>query len=402
LRDGEKLKIFCPVCGQHYRGELSYIGRKIKCVNCQVKFRVKAPAEPHRNRGKLICPHCWKRFNEDELLSISRHPFLTGDPVLGELVEKRFKAAVFDSNGVPLDERGEPSPERACPVCHLRFPEILTDDPLFFAAISGAPFCGKSQYLKGLVKRCKQIFNPLFNGSFFAVDPVMDKEINRGRASDFPHRLKLNGMDMKLPHPCLYGLHYSGELQENNRCLVFYDTDGKNLLPGTDDPCFPVSGHLSRTDGIIFLLDPFEELQPGQYAPENILAEELRRYRNLNNLAAGERGGVPLVIGISKFDLTESEIHPVLEDFQVARDGMLDMNGIGELSRQMRELLMKYFPEVVQVAEEHVRNVYYLPVSTSSHFLEERVWACAETPLLVLLAEAGLLPRIPLQGEGVS
>ena len=66
-------------------------------------------------------------FNEDELLSIARHPFLTGDPVLGELAEMRFKPEVFDSNGIPLDERGEPSPDRACPVCHLRFPEKLTD-----------------------------------------------------------------------------------------------------------------------------------------------------------------------------------------------------------------------------------------------------------------------------------
>ena len=105
FRDGSKLKIICPGCRQRYKGEYSYINHKIKCVNCNTKFRVKEPSDHHKNRGNLICPHCWKRFNEEELLSIARHPFLTGDPILGELAEQRFKAEVFDSNGIPLDER---------------------------------------------------------------------------------------------------------------------------------------------------------------------------------------------------------------------------------------------------------------------------------------------------------
>src|SRR5262249_7482489 len=55
---------------------------------------------------RTTCPHCWTAFPPEEVLWISAHSDLLGDPRLGPEQQQRFLPTRFDVEGNALDAKG--------------------------------------------------------------------------------------------------------------------------------------------------------------------------------------------------------------------------------------------------------------------------------------------------------
>ena len=77
----------------------------------------------------IICPHCWHRFDVGEFLFIARHQSLIGDSVLGADAPQRFLPSRFTPEGNAIDAAGMSCPDMACPRCHLRIPQAVSEMP---------------------------------------------------------------------------------------------------------------------------------------------------------------------------------------------------------------------------------------------------------------------------------
>ena len=98
-----------------------------------------AQTEPIRLLTRATCPHCWETFPPDQVLWISEHVELLGDPMLGPERQQRFLPSRFTVDGDAIDARGMTCRSLACPHCHLSIPRAMLEmEPLFFS-ILGSP-----------------------------------------------------------------------------------------------------------------------------------------------------------------------------------------------------------------------------------------------------------------------
>ena len=88
----------------------------------------------HLAEPKIVCPHCWANFYQDEAKYIATHPKLYGDDVLGDAFHRRLtkQEVNWSRDGVMSDPQGGKVTEQACPVCHLQIPpDVLSRRPIF-------------------------------------------------------------------------------------------------------------------------------------------------------------------------------------------------------------------------------------------------------------------------------
>jgi DNA-directed RNA polymerase subunit RPC12/RpoP len=161
---------YCPHCSQKYSGSDTWLGREINCTRCNRTFIADQSVQPQKSApkpqaetqaqaakpastapassnnlqeyvdwenssGELICPHCWVRFNSDQLLYIASHPALTGDTVLGSMAQKRFAPTIFNARGQALDEMAQATSDLACPRCHLKIPATVIDEKSYYFSL---------------------------------------------------------------------------------------------------------------------------------------------------------------------------------------------------------------------------------------------------------------------------
>ena len=62
--------------------------------------------EPIRLLTRVTCPHCWETFPPEQVLWISEHVELLGDPMLGPERQQRFLPSRFTVDGDAIDARG--------------------------------------------------------------------------------------------------------------------------------------------------------------------------------------------------------------------------------------------------------------------------------------------------------
>lgn len=458
-QDGE-LKFACPGCRQRYRGAAAeYRGAELECGSCGIRFRVPAGVSPAAvpeeapdlseeiPEGEITCPHCWKSFPREFLMYISSHPALAGDPVAGEFEQRRFRPAVFNTVGQPLDAYGLPCTDMACPHCHLRIPAAIIDLPSHYFSIVGAPSSGKSYYLTALVHQLRRVLPESFGCSFFDVDPQLNAVIDSyessifmavdpGRVatlpktqqtgSDFSNQVLLNQVPTELPKPFVFelkSLTYGKAGTDAN--VIFYDNAGEHFQPGADVLVNPATQHLACSDGIIFLFDPLNDAvmrricdpadpQLGSSFKVTdqtvLLAEMINRIRRHRNLSAAESCRIPLVIAVAKYDAwcdrfarRPREIETIVEDGDAPR-ARLALGRVLDISFSLREFLLEFVPGLVNTAESFFEQVYFVPVSNFGHpasrdevsggigiipGMLDPVWV--EVPFLLLLAELGLL-----------
>src|SRR5262249_26839008 len=145
----------------------------------------------------------------------------------------------------------------------------------------------------------------------------------------------------------------------------------------------PCANHLALSRALLFLFDPAQDrkfreacrgqtqAQVGRMAPSQqitILNEVARRVRDYRGLKPSQLYDCPLIIVLTKLDAWS----PLLDGddginpWRSPRPGTtagLDLDRILERSRGLRDLMMRYCPDVVAAAEGFARDVTYIAVS---------------------------------------
>ena len=350
------------------------------------------PAQEHEET--LRCPCCWELFAPADILSISSHPSLLGDPILGEDAMLRFIPEKRNAHGLPLDSHGCSCNEYACPHCHRKLPPFFTSTQQHIFSLVGVPAAGKSYYLTALVHELETLFPREFGMAFRDADPITNEPLNEMRMRLFTartpqeayiakthmqgrlyHKVWRQGLFANMPRPFIYNLNKGADTHS----LVLYDNAGEDFQPGRDNLLFPGSHHLTVASGILFLFDPtanpgFRQLlqestdpqlrnnlyRPGRQAM--LLAESEMRLRTRLNLPPSEKLDIPLAIIIGKSD---TWIHllgpePLLP---ATRNGMFMPEHININSARLRQLIFSIAPHICTNAEAISSNVRYFAAS---------------------------------------
>jgi hypothetical protein len=362
---------------------------------------------------RTTCPHCWHGFPPEDVLWVSSHTDLLGDPRLGPEKQQCFLPTRFGLDGNARDSHGVTCTNLACPNCHLSIPRGLLEMEPFFVSILGAPGCGKSYLLSALTWGLRQVLPRDFALNFQDADLVANAPLNEYEQSlflnpqqdeqvplaDLIRKTELQGQlydtvtfgnqSVSFPRPFLFSLtpadrHPNAATGEKlSRMLCVYDNAGEHFQPGMDTTHSQATRHLTQSRVLMFLFDPTQDqrfrerlqgkdtsLPAGTFTSrqELVLLEVASRVRRLTNLPQSVRHPHPLFVLVTKYDVWSGLLGgKVITDdpWKTTRQQIagLDTERIGETSVQVRRLLMETCPELISAAEGFCDPVVYLPVS---------------------------------------
>jgi hypothetical protein len=362
--------------------------------------------------ARTICPHCWVPFSPEDVLFISAHADLVGDPRLGAERQQRFRPTRFDLAGNALDARGLPCNALACPRCHLPVPHALLETEPAFVSILGTVACGKSFFLATLTWALRQVLTRHFALTFTDADPAANRLLSDYEEQLFLHpapdtpvpvgdlihktltqgdgydTVRYGSQEVSYPRPFLFSVrpqrrHPNGAAAAQfSRLLCLYDNAGESFQPGAETTRSPVTQHLAHSRLLLFLFDPTQDARfrklcrpaGGRAAAwggptsrqETVLLEAAARVRRATGLSQNARHKRPLIVVLTKHDAWSGllgERTPAEPWAQSNNLAALDVGGIEHRSRQARDLLQHTCPEIVTAAEEFAREVVYVPVS---------------------------------------
>ena len=343
--------------------------------------------------GEFTCPVCWLRFDRGDVMHISVHGSLLGDPMLGDAALQRFHATRFNDRGQALDPMGIPAPDMACPHCRRKLPPGFLDLPHHIFSIIGAPSAGKSYYLSVLVKMLAASLYQNFGISFRDADPSENVLLNDMKTQLFSaatpqeaalaktqlegamyERLPRFGRKVALPRPFIFQL---GKHPDPGFSIVFYDNAGEHFEPTRNSSDSPGAQHIAAASGLFFLFDPLThpvfrrklgEIDDPQMSQrrsdqqEIILAECEARLKAIMGIESGQRVATPLAIIVGKCDTWLHLLGPQPLGDPV-RDGALDLGVILANSARVRALLLELAPEIVANSEAISNEVVYFAAS---------------------------------------
>jgi hypothetical protein len=365
-------------------------------------------------RSRITCPHCWSNFATEEVLWLTEHEELRGDPMLGLDAQQRFLPTRFDVCGNAIDPQGMMCQAIACPKCHLTIPRVLVDMAHIFLSILGIPSCGKSYFLASMAWQLRQTLPRYFRVAFGDADPISNEILNHYERQQFfnPDREAVVKLDkteeqgywydsvrygeqtVNYPRPFLFSLQpMEGHPRFSNasevaRVLCMYDNEGESFQPGRDTAASPVTRHLARSQVLFYLFDPTQDprfraacqgkSQDPQivsnraqvYRQDVVLHEAASRVRKFTGLKHGERHNRPLIIVVTKYDAWAALIPGLLDSppFKPQKQSemyALDWDRVIATSKQVRDLLWQYAAEMVSGAEGFAQEVIYVPVSAT-------------------------------------
>jgi hypothetical protein len=368
---------------------------------------------------QLTCPHCWERFAPEQVLWVSEHVDLLGDPLLGPESQQRFLPSRYTLEGDAIDAKVMTCRTMACPQCHLPVPRAMLEMEPLFVSILGAPASGKSYFLTAMTWQLRQVMARHFKIAFTDADPAANRALN-----DCEEALFLNPDDSEIaplgglirktelqgelydtvvygqqtvnyPRPFLFTMqpqegHPGGEPASLSRMLCLYDNAGEHFQPGQDSASSPVTRHLARSQAILFLFDPTQDVRfravcsgigtarATQRASrlsrqETILNEAAARIRRHTGLSQGSKFDRPMVVVLSKLDEWSHLFGPDDEGDPWRSRGNLtgvDVVRIERRSGRLREILLKYCPETVTAAEAFAKDITYIAVSSLGSCVE--------------------------------
>jgi len=366
----------------------------------------------------ITCPTCWHSFSPAEALFEARHPELIGDPVLGTNEYLRFLPTRFTVKGEALDPKGVPTPQLACPRCHLHISDALLEVPPLFISIVGSPASGKSYFLTAMTWELRRLL-PRARLSFSDADPeansaIMEYEHSlflnanpdqptaiRKTETDDPRLHKtarIDGVDSRFPLPLQFTVWPTVDHPNHRqpyrvgRVLVFYDNAGEDCLPGAEPTSASVVQHLAQSSILFILFDPTQDphfrklcdkhdpqlahgLRPdaakgaAYIRQEMILKEAAVRIRRYLGLSQSDRLQRPLVVILGKFDmLSKATGISIDEEPYSGGNGneplLTNLQRIEETSGAVRQLFQEICPEFVATADSLSEIVRFIPVSS--------------------------------------
>ena len=370
-------------------------------------------------RGRVTCPHCWEGFPPVQALWIAEHPDLIGDPRLGRDQPQRFLPTRFDIAGAAIDAKGFACHGLACPRCHLPIPRVLFETEALFLSVLGAPACGKSYFMASMTWRLRSLLPQRFALAFGDGDPLFNHRLNESESIQFlnPDPDALVAIAKTETSGDLYSSVLHGDQVVNylrpfifsikpleghpshasaaavSKVLCLYDNAGESFLPGADTAANPVTRHLARSQAILFLFDPTQDVRfrracagktndpqmaertrqgsrESTIRQETILIEAAQRIRRYAGLAENAKHSQPLIVAVTKYDCWAPLLSPggLPEPWKPNAAGSLFAvrhREIEQVSLVLRDLLWRLSPEFVAAAEGFANEVLYVPVSAT-------------------------------------
>jgi len=368
----------------------------------------KTPSAPQTAQvesfGDILCPHCWWKFNYEEILYIAEHPDLVGDPICGEGVQKRFLPEKFTSTGKAIDMKGMPCADMACPKCHVFIPKIALkkNDPMIFSIV-GAPNSGKSFLLTSMIYMLRQILPTKFNismvdadpkanfmihdyeNTFFYSDPEKPVSLNKTEEQgDLYNKVIFDDVVINLPKPIflqMSRMDQEGDDKNLTKTIVMYDNSGESFQPGKDTINNPATLHLGHSESIFYLFDPLQNpmfkamirnSSNNQIEKTNIASrQEILLDEMVNRIEKNTNAERPfqksIYILVTKFDLWKDlvKIDVPANPWEMDENGVfsLKVDSMYNSSLAVRAILEKVCPQLVHSAEANFDKVVFIPVS---------------------------------------
>lgn len=365
---------------------------------------------------KVVCPHCWAEFASEDAVWIATHASLYGDVKLGESELRRFLPSRFTPDNRAIDPEGSEATETGCPQCHLKIPRRLFEIPVAFFSILGAPGSGKSYLLASMIWQARRSMAERFQMLLTDADAAMNARLIEYEERQFLsispdeltwlpkteeqgtlyNRVQMADRVVNLPRPFLFTLS-PGEGHPNedkkatlSRVLCLYDNAGESFLPGADESTGPVTGHLARSEALLFCFDPTQDPRfraacagmsndpqmtgagrsGGQtIRQDSILLEAINRVRQKAGMREDEKIGATLVVLVTKWDAWKKLLPDITTDppfGNVNRDReAIDEDRILQTSGKLRDLLRRTCPELTAAAATVSSEVIYMPVSAT-------------------------------------
>ncbi len=366
----------------------------------------------------VICPYCWQAWEPEDSVWVSRHRDLIGDPRLGVDAPLRFLPTRFNARGLAIDARDQVCTEIACPRCHLALPRLFLEYKSLFVSIVGAPGSGKSFFLGAAVHQLRTMLARQFMLSFQDADPernmtVTDYENALFQQPDIDKPVQVANLIRKTQfgdgaadtyYPVRYGTHErrqprpfsflidtlpghpsTEKAKRFGRIMCLYDNAGESYLPTRQDLfAEDMTAHLTRSKFLLFLFDPLQDMnfyrevekrvgplesgvrfQSAQYV---VLNEAARRVKQLLGGSQSTLHEAPLLVLVSKWDVWRTLLPDInaLEPVRATASGLcgLDVKQVEDASDQIRALLNRLCPTIVQTAESFCREVRYIPITS--------------------------------------
>jgi hypothetical protein len=368
--------------------------------------------------SQVTCPHCWERFAPEQVLWVSEHVDLLGDPLLGPEQQQRFLPSRFTIDGDAIDSKGMTCRTLACPQCHLPIPRAMLEMEPLFVSILGAPASGKSYLLTTMTWQLRQILPLIFKVAFTDADLASNRALNECEESLFLHshesaliplgslirKTELQGelydtvaygqQTVSYPRPFLFTMqpredHPGGEATTPARMLCLYDNAGEHFQPGQDTTSSPVTRHLAQSRAVLFMFDPTQDPRflaacrgadaggKAQRAArlsrqETILNEAASRIRRHAGLSHGSKYERPMVVILSKFDQWSHLLDQNVDEPWKTQGNLIYINmyKIDHTSMRLRQIVMQYCPETVAAAEAFAKNITYIAISSLGEQVE--------------------------------
>jgi len=397
--------------------------------------------------SKITCPHCWHQMAPADVLWVSQHQELLGDPVVGPEAAKRFLPSRFSAQGQAVDARGQVCQLLACPKCHLHLPRVLVHHEPLFLSIIGGPSSGKTWLLTSMTWQLRRTLSNRFHLLFNDADPLANLMLNENegklflsdtpdipvnlfkteeKGAGFYDEIMLAGQPMQLPKPFIFTMtpspgHRLYDQKNSTRVVCLYDNAGESFQPGHDGALNPTTKHLAKSKVLYFLYDPTQDPRFRQHCREfstdpqltakpklslqtgsssisqhTLLTEAGQRIRRYAGITSQARISTPLVVIVSKSDvwgpmLPDEDLtsEPYLPGEFPDKPHQVDMDRVERVSNAVRKMLLEWSPEVVAAAEGLSAAVIYMPVSALGSCPEP----LADNPNMYGAKPANIKPR---------
>lgn len=374
---------------------------------------------------EVRCPNCWHGFSPENILFIASSQDLAGDPRLEDPDERRrFLATRFRPDGAAVDEMGMECRDLACPNCHLLVPRVLLEQrSTVFLSIFGRPRSGKSYSLAAMMRQLKRMLPQKFglgftephppsnrlvqgyeNSLFNHPDPEALVDIPKTMSADFGGRLwyqdvKFGEEIRRYPRPMFFQVAplpnhpHASKASQYARTLCLYDNAGEDFEAGRQDkPNNPVTQHLARSSGLIFVFDPTQEpaflrachgrsADPQVEANMKVRTDEIldpqhtilatadQNVKKFLGRPIAEPLETPLIVIVTKHDawkhMLEGDLPAFVSEPKAGGLCGLRVGAVEDVSQQLCALLKQHAPEVEAAARRFSRNVYFVPASAT-------------------------------------
>jgi len=299
----------------------------------------------------LVCPFCYVKFREKEILHRCENPndqscpkendddlaryFGAGSFNAKHIVQSSHKgkslfssivSSVFSkqANKLACDVCHRPTSKKICPGCHNQIPTYFYQAESHIISVVGARSSGKTHYITILLNELKRKGNKVGLRMYSQdvgehrqqVTSIRYKNVYKRPLIDELTELPQTQENAKDLYPLIYEICSDkyGNAKRKVIYLVFYDTAGENFKDEYE--LKKVANYISNSSGVIFLIDTFQIPAVHSYLKKNGLnipqtqtgfTDVLDRIKSLFEQEghidrAGGATSIPVAVTLSKFD----------------------------------------------------------------------------------------------------